>query len=496
MVDPGATVSPVQASLRARADALGRFEPVSDDDQVKLRRPYIDRVVAFLFGMLLLGGAASVAYASVTKDLGWVGLLFCGAVVLLGLAIGGSLVWHAVVPFRVDVDAIGWSVRTPKLNRYVRWDEVAAVVLADAPATARRGITAAPRLLLVPAAGVSLGVPLSEESGLGGQAAVELFQLSEVDHGEELLLRDLAALAGDRFHNLCRQLTRPAGAIPLRRFPDEPDHARLTRWLDRRKALLFAGWYLLVLVPSLLFIGLATQRDELLGGIVLVACVAGIGAATFKIWRIFGGCRNLVDGTAMINGTDLVTGVDTPTHRTSLHSGIVDILRPGSVRGYGKAWLLTQPGHKGRPTAELLLSDPRTGRLRSREDLCALEAVLRVSPYERDRAAGQQLQEFAMQAPEVLPTTPSPAAVPASAYATALWHAVKGVGRAVVLLGVVGTVAIGGGWAVENSAVVGPALILTAAGLFGVWILYALYRTWGLLDALLTIAARAIRGAR
>ncbi|MBQ0981897.1 hypothetical protein [Micromonospora sp. M61] len=462
---------------------------------MKLRRPYIDRLVAFLFGMLLLGGAASVAYTTVTEDLGWFGLLYCWAVVLFGLAIGGPLVRHAVMPFRVDIDAQGWSVRTPKLNRYVRWDEVATVLLADAPATARRGITAAPRLLLVPAAGVSLGVPLSEESAVGGQAAVELFQLSEVDYGEELLLRDLAALAGYRFHNLCRQLTLPAGAIPLRRFPDEPDHARLTRWLDWRKALLFAGWYLLVLVPSLLFIGLATQRNELLGGIVLVASVAGIAAA-FKIWRVFGGCRNLVDGAAMINGTDLVTGVDTPTHPTSLHSGTVDILRPGSVKGCGKAWLLTQPGHKGRPTVDLLLSDPRTGRLRSREDLRALEAVLRVSPYERDRAAGQQLQELAMHAPEALPTTPSPKAVPASAYVIALWHAVKGVGRAVVLFGVVGTVAIGGGWADENSAVVGPALILTAAGLFGVWILYALYRTWGLLDALLTIAARAIRGAR
>ncbi|MGC4814713.1 hypothetical protein ACLQ29_29640 [Micromonospora sp. DT228] len=463
---------------------------------MKLRRPFIDRVVAFLFGMLLLGGAASVAHGAVTGGLGWVGLLFCAAVVLFGLAIGGPLVRHAVLPFRVDVDASGWSVRTPKVNRYLRWDEVAAVVLADAPATARRGITAAPRLLLVPAVGVSVGVPPTEESGLGGQAAVELCQLSEVDYGQDLLLRDLAALAGDRFHNLCRQLTRPAGAIPLRRFPDEPDHARLTRWLDRRRALLFAGWYLLVLVPALLLIGVATHGDELLGGIVLVACVVGIVAATIKIWLIFGDCRDLVDGSAMINGTDLVIGVDAPTHPTSLHSGIVDILRPGSVRGYGKAWLLTQPGHKGRPIADLLLSDPRTGRLRSRDDLCALEAVLRVSPYERDRSAGRQLQELAMAAPETSPSTLAPDALPASAYASALWHAVQGVGRAVVLLGVVGTVGIVGGRAGEDSAIVGAALIIAAVCLFGVWLLYALYRTWGLLDVLLTIAARAIRGAR
>ncbi|MGC4771638.1 hypothetical protein ACLQ25_22065 [Micromonospora sp. DT44] len=470
-----------------------RFDSAFDDDLVKLRRPYIDRLNPFLFGLVMLGGAASVAYAAVTEDVGWIGLLFCGAVVLFGLVIAVAMLRHAVLPFRVDVDARGWSVRTPKLSRDLRWDEVTAVVLADAPASARPGSpVAAPRLLLVPAAGVNLGVPLTEETGLGGQAAVELFQLSEVDYADELLLRDVAALAGDRFHNLCQQLTRPAGAIPLRRFSDEPDHFRLMRWLDRRKALLFAGWYLLVLVPSLLVIGVVSQRDELLGVIVLVACLAAIVIATRTIWRIFGDCRDLANESAMIDGTNLVIGIDTPSYPMSLHSGIVDILRPGSLKGYGKAWLLTRPGHKGRPAAILLLSDPRTGRLRRRDDLSALEAALRVSPHERDRAAGRQLQELALRAPEALPTAFSSEARPASAIA--LWQALKGLGRAVVLLGVVATVATGGGWAGENSAVVGPVLFIVAICLFGVWILYALYRTLGLLDALLTIAARAIRG--
>ncbi|WP_422736211.1 hypothetical protein ACN263_21810 [Micromonospora sp. WMMD729] len=470
----------------------GRVDSTFDDELVKLRRPYIDRLIPFLFGLLMLWGAISVTYAALTIEVGWIGLLFCGAVVLFGLAIAGAVLRHAVLPFRVDVDARGLSVRTPKFKRDLRWDEVTAVVLADAPATARPGSAAAPRLLLVPAAGVSLGVPLTEETGLGGQAAVELFQLSEVDYEDDLLLRDVAALAGDRFHNLCRQLTRPAGAIPLRRFPDGPDHFRLMRWLDRRKALLFAGWYLLVLLPSLLVIGAVAKRNELLGVIVLVACLAAIVVATRAVWRILGDCRDLANGSAMINETNLVIGTDTPTYPMSLHSGSVDILRPGSLKGYGEAWLLTRPGHKGRPVTILLLSDPRTGRLRSRDDLCALEAVLRVSPHERDRAAGRQLHELAMQAPEALPIAPSSPARPASA--VALWQALKGLGRAAVLLGVVATIASGGGWAGENSAFVGPVLFIVAVCLFGVWIFYALYRTLKLLDALLTIAARAIRG--
>ncbi|MGC1211064.1 MAG: hypothetical protein WA890_07350 [Micromonospora sp.] len=462
---------------------------------MKLRRPYIDRVVAVLFGMLLLAGAAAIAYRTVTEKFGWFGLFFCAAVVLFGLVIGGSLVRHAVLPFRVDVDSQGWSVRTPKLNHNLRWDEIAAVVLAEAPASARRRTAAAPRLLLVPAAGVSVGVPLTEESPVDGQAAVELFRLNEVDYGEGRLVRDLGMMAGERFHNLCRQLTRPAGAIALRRFPDGQDHVRLTRWLDRRKALLFAGWYLLVLVPPLLLIGLAAQRNELLGTAVLIAGVVAIGTTTFKIWLTFGDCRNLADGAAIIDGSELVTGIGSPNHRTSLHSGIVNVLQPGSLRGYGKAWLLTHPGHKGRPIADLLLSDPRTGRLRSRDDLRALEAILRISSHERDRAAARQLEELAAEAPasKALSSTPSSEALPASAYAFALWQALQGVGRAVVLLGVVLTVALAGGWAGENSAVVGPALFIAAACLFGVWILYALYRTLGLLDALLTIAARPFR---
>lgn len=462
---------------------------------MKLRRRYIDRVVALLLGMLLLAGAASIAYLTVTEKIGWFGLFFSGAVVLFGLAIGGSLVRHAVLPFRVDIDSQGWSVRTPKLNHYLYWDEIAAVVLAEAPATSRRRPAAAPRLLLVPAAGVNLGVPLTDESPVDGQAAVELFQLNEVDYGEGQLARNLSVMAGGRFHNLCRQLTRPAGAIPLHRFPDEPDRTRLTRWLDRRKALLFAGWYLLVLVPSLLLVGLAAQRNELLGSIVLVICVVAIGTATVKIWLTFSSCRSLADGAAMVDGADLVTSIGTARHRTSLHSGTVNVLQPGSLKGYGKAWLLTHPGHKGRPIPDLLLSDPRTGRPRSRDDLRALEAALRISPDERDQAAARQLQELVTQAPpsEAVSSTPLSEALPASAYALALWHALKGVGRAVVLLGVVLTVALAGGWAGENSAFVRPALFITAIGLFSVWILYALYRMLRLLDALLTIAVRPFR---
>ncbi|GAB2933965.1 hypothetical protein GCM10027280_22280 [Micromonospora polyrhachis] len=100
---------------------------------MKLRRPYMYRVLVLLFGMLLLAGAVSLPYEAATQGVGWVAWLFCGAVALFGLAMGGRLVRQAALPFRVDVDSQGWSIRTPRLNRHLRWDEIAAVVLADAP---------------------------------------------------------------------------------------------------------------------------------------------------------------------------------------------------------------------------------------------------------------------------------------------------------------------------------------------------------------------------
>lgn len=39
----------------------------------------------------------------------------------------------------------------------------------------------------------------------------------------------------------------------------------------------------------------------------------------------------------------------------------------------------------------------------------------------------------------------------------------------------------------------GPALIITAVGMFGVWIFYGVYRVLVLLRALLTIVGRAFR---
>ncbi|MEU7752972.1 hypothetical protein AB0B57_18115 [Micromonospora sp. NPDC049101] len=460
---------------------------------MKVRQPYFDRVVLLFFGVLLLTGAVVIAYQLL--DVAWIGLVLGAAAVALGLALGGRLVRDAVSPFRVDVDRRGLSVRTPKLKRHLRWDEVAAVVLVDDPAAVGRRTLRGPRLLLVPAAGVRLGVPLPEKSPVDGQAAIELFTLREVDYEEGQFARDLAELAGDLLHDLCRQPVLPTDAVPLRRFPDEPDRARLVRWLDRRRALLFAGWYLFVLVPPLLLIDAVAPRNELLGVLVLVVSLVVVGVVTTGVRQFTEGCRDLVDGEAMIDGAGLVIGPDPAAPPISLLSGIVHVRQPGQLSGFGKAWVLARSADEGPPVPLLLLADPRTGLLRDRDDLRALEAVLRRSADERDRAAGRQLDELAARAPASVasPTLPPSGAVPARAPATALWEAAKGVGRAVVLLGVVATVMIAGGLVVEETSYVGRALLATAAALFLGWIVYAVYRVVVLLRTLFAIVARPFR---
>ncbi|MGH3645795.1 MAG: hypothetical protein ACRDTM_01235 [Micromonosporaceae bacterium] len=93
---------------------------------------------------------------------------------------------------------------------------------------------------------------------------MELFKLSDVAYGEDAFARDLAALAGDRFHDLRPRPVWPVGAIALRRFPAEAERGRLRRWQDRRNAMLFVGWCVFVLVPPLLLTGLAAHYSELL----------------------------------------------------------------------------------------------------------------------------------------------------------------------------------------------------------------------------------------
>ncbi|MEU4424499.1 hypothetical protein AB0F81_28090 [Actinoplanes sp. NPDC024001] len=432
-----------------------------------LRRPYADRLILGVLGVLPAAGAVRMVTLPGGPGDRWIGAV----VALLLAALSVAFLRYALLPFRITVDRLGWDVRTPDLRRHLRWEEIAALVITKESERAGRRETS-PRVLVVPVPGVELKTPTSVD----GRPAVELFQLSEVDYDETRLVRELAVLAGDRLDNRCAVLNRPAGEIVLDPLSSAADHIRLRRWLNRRNALLLAGWYLLVLLPALALVILAARVHEVLGAVVLIAGLIAVAAAGLNLGGIFSGCRSLADRTATLDGADLVTWHGSVSRRTSLHSGTVALLPPRSKRGYGKAWLLADP------EPWLLLGDPRTGRLRNAGGLRTLAAVLRESPAESDRAVGRQLDELSVQAPLAAPEI-------GDASAGDLWLALTAAGRVVAWLVVVATVALAGGAIVETTSFVGPVLIFGAAGLFGVWVCYALYRILGLLVA----AVRAVR---
>lgn len=109
----------------------------------------------------------------------------------LGFAlVGVLLLGYAVRPFRFTIGPDGLDVRHRGLARRLRWDEIAEIAYAlpeDASPKDR------PRLVLVPAPGVALGVSLD-----AGEGRVVL-SLDDVRESRERILSALAEYGRERF---------------------------------------------------------------------------------------------------------------------------------------------------------------------------------------------------------------------------------------------------------------------------------------------------------
>ncbi|GIJ79071.1 hypothetical protein SAMN05443287_101526 [Micromonospora phaseoli] len=160
------------------------------------------------------------------------------------------------------------------------------------------------------------------------------------------------------------------GGRTLPAFPPGAQGVRTQRWLNRRRFLVFVGWYLFAVVPALLLTGVTARLHEVLGAAVAVLGLFAVVAAYAQFVTLFSDATDLVDIEVTIAGTELVRVIGDRTDRDDMHGGTVVVLPPGAKRGYGRAWLL------GFPHTVALLSDPRTGRLRHHDDLHGLSAVL------------------------------------------------------------------------------------------------------------------------
>jgi hypothetical protein len=408
------------------------------------------------------------------------GRLFIGAMSLFALLMAASMFWYALQRFQVGVGRDGWTVRIGRYRHDLRWAEISAVVIEnrEVEGRSRRMV---PALYLVPESSVSVRVPNDLRATVDGRPAVRLFDLDEPKIEEEKFLRDLASLAGDRLEVRVQRLSRVLrsedvpeqlnGGEALLAFPPGAEGVRAQRWLNRRRFLLFVGWYLFVVVPALLLTGFAARLHELFGAAVGVLGLLAVVAAYAQFVTLFGHAADLVDTELAISGTDLVRVIGDRTHRDDMHDGKAVVLPPGAKRGYGKAWLL------GFPHAVVLLGDPRTGRLRCHHDLRALSAVMRDSPYEADRAAARDLDGLTVQSQVGDATEPGGAENPR------LWISLTKAGRILAWAVVVGSVLLAGGWMLETTRYLGTAVIFMSVPLATVWAAYALYRILALFGA-------------
>ncbi|OZV81829.1 hypothetical protein CA850_10385 [Micromonospora echinospora] len=435
-------------------------------------------MLAGVFAALPAGGLGPLVSLQFTAGGSVSGRLCTGLISLIALFMAASFLSYALQRFQVDVDRDGWRVRIGRYRRDLRWAEISAVVIENRERGRRQ---MAPALYLVPDPGVNLDVPSGLRATVDGRPAVRLFDLDEPKIEERQFVRDLVGLAGDRLevrvHRLnvmlpsedARQRLNGGKALPA--FPPGAEGVRTQRWLNRRRFLLFVGWYLFVVVPALLLTGFTAELHELLGAVVAVLGLLAVVAAYAQFVTLFSDATNLVDTKVAIAGTELVRVIGDRTFRDDMHGGTIVVLPPGAKRGYGRAWLL------GVPYAVALLGDPRTGRLRHHDDLRALSAVLGESPHETDRAAARDIDSLALQSQVGDSTEPD------GAENARLWMSLTKAGRILAWAVVLGSVLLTGGWLLESTHHLGDAVLLIGVPLVAVWALYALYRILELLGA-------------
>ena len=437
-------------------------------------------MLAVVFAALTGGFVGYLVSLQLTPSASVSGRLCIGATSVIALLMAAGFLWYALQRFQVGVDRDGWTVRIGRYRRDLRWAEISAVVIENREIEGR-GHRVVPALFLVPEPGVSLDAPSDLWATVDGRPAVRLFDLTEPKIEEKQFVRDLASLAGDRLevrvHRLnsvqpsedARERLNDGKALPA--FLPGVEGVRTQRFLNRRRFLLFVGWYLFALVPALLLTGFTARLHELLGAAVAVLGLLAVVAAYAQFVTLFSHATTLVDAELAISGTQLVSVIGDRVHRHDMHAGKAVVLPPGAKRGYGKAWLL------GFPHAVVLLGDPRTGRLRDHDDLRALSAVLRESPHEADRAAARDVDSLAVQSQVGDRTEPG------DAENANLWTSLTKAGRVLAWAVVVGSVLLAGGWMLESTHYLGGAVIFLGVFLATVWAMYALYRILALLGA-------------
>ncbi|WBB47448.1 hypothetical protein O3597_20190 [Verrucosispora sp. WMMA2044] len=123
------------------------------------------------------------------------------------LLTGGGMVLAHRQPFKFHIGPNGLVVQVTGFSRAVPWAEVDAIILDPQVPTVGEKHPISTFLLLVPAAGSTIGGPFDGRSPLDGRPALVLFDLVDVRQPVKEVAAVLARFAGSRFTDV-RQLHR------------------------------------------------------------------------------------------------------------------------------------------------------------------------------------------------------------------------------------------------------------------------------------------------
>jgi hypothetical protein len=118
---------------------------------------------------------------------------------LLGLfcaALGVGIPINASRPSPMVIDESGLHLRVAGIKQMLPWTAVDALILEPGQGSTNNE---PPRLILVPAAGANLGVPVKYANRVDGRPSVILLSLGSVKVSVDELKQTLARCAGARF---------------------------------------------------------------------------------------------------------------------------------------------------------------------------------------------------------------------------------------------------------------------------------------------------------
>ncbi|MGW0504414.1 DivIVA domain-containing protein [Micromonospora sp. NPDC003241] len=143
-------------------------------------------VLLLAFGVFLLLGTASPGVGT------WI---LAGAALL----VGGTGLAAAFRPFRFRITTDGLDLRVAGLDRLVPWSEIEAVVLFQPTPGAGASTSPLPSLMLVPAAGSTIGTASGRRGSAAGLRGLIVLDLADVRQSPDETAAALARFGGDRF---------------------------------------------------------------------------------------------------------------------------------------------------------------------------------------------------------------------------------------------------------------------------------------------------------